>query len=72
MTSLASITVATPTVKAFVGTLFKSLSKNLAFAIIVSNGKNHRMNGIIIIDNRIIPFARVLIRVRETKLEPGN
>jgi len=30
------------------------------------------MNGIIIIDNRIIPFARVLIRVRETKLEPGN
>ncbi len=47
-------------------------NKKQTFAIIVSNGKNHRMNGIIIIDNRIIPFARVLIRVRETKLEPGS
>ena len=43
----------TPTVRAFVGTLDKSLSKNLAFAIIVS-------------------CARVFMRVRETKLEPGS
>lgn len=36
LTSLASITVPTPTVRASFGTLLKSLLKNLAFASIVS------------------------------------
>ncbi|RNA29397.1 hypothetical protein BpHYR1_037618 [Brachionus plicatilis] len=53
ITSLASITVPTPTVRALVGTLDMSFPKNLALAKIVS-------------------CARVLMRVRETKLDPGS
>ena len=52
-TSLASITVPTPTVSAWVGTWLISPSKNLAFAWMVSR-------------------AKVLIRVLDTKLDPGS
>ena len=40
LTSLASITVATPTVKAALGTLLTSPPKNLALAIIVSTAND--------------------------------
>ncbi len=52
-TSLASITVPTPTVSAMVGTLERSPSKKRAFA-------------------RIVSIARVLTRVRDTRLDPGS
>ena len=53
LTSRASMTVPTPTVRALVGTFDISPSKNRALAMIVS-------------------CAKVLIRVLDTRLEPGS